>query len=114
MSDKYDYETEQRFEKYQPVLYEVVKDAQKLNDRESLAQTHDKFMDNTEKILQIHHQRAHIHDGLKHLSDNELIAKVTEAPTKLKRNAKSFLKKIQKYGAQLDDDGELDLSNVKD
>lgn len=51
MSDKYDYETEQRFEKYQPVLYEVVKDAQKLNDRESLAQTHDKFMDNTEKIL---------------------------------------------------------------
>ena len=28
MSDKYDYESEQRFEKYQPVLYEVVKDPQ--------------------------------------------------------------------------------------
>lgn len=71
-------------------------------------------MDNTEKILKLHHQRAHIHDGLKHLSDNELIAKVTEAPSKLKRNAKSFLKKIQKYGAKLDDDGELDLSEVRD
>ena len=51
MSDRYDYESEQKFEKYQPVLYEVIKDPKQLADRESLAQTHDKFMDRTEKIL---------------------------------------------------------------
>ena len=37
-----------------------------------------------------------------------------EAPTKLKKHSKQFLKKIQKYGAKLDKDGELDLSDVKD
>lgn len=32
----------------------------------------------------------------------------------MKKNAKAFLKKIQKYGATLDDYGDLDLSDVKD
>lgn len=50
-----------------------------------------------------------MHDGLKNLSDNELIAKVREAPTKLKRNAKEFLKKLNKYGVELDENGDLDL-----
>lgn len=35
-----------------------------------------------------------------------------EAPTKLKRSAKSFLRKLEKYGVSLDEDGELDLSAV--
>mmetsp|Transcript_36958 Transcript_36958/g.56607 ORF Transcript_36958/g.56607 Transcript_36958/m.56607 type:complete len:404 (+) Transcript_36958:405-1616(+) len=63
--------------------------------------------------MKLHHQRAHIHDGLKHLSDRELIQKVREAPTQLKKSAKSFLKKLQKYGVELDGEGELDLSNVE-
>jgi hypothetical protein len=37
--------------------------------------------------LQIFHQRSHIHDGLKNLSDREIILKVREAPTKLKKSA---------------------------
>ena len=36
------------------------------------------------------------------------------APTKLKRNAKSFLYKLRKYGVRLSRDGELNLSKVKD
>ena len=64
--------------------------------------------------MRIHHQRAHIHDGLKHLSDNQLIAKVREGPTSLKRNARSFLSKIKKAGAMLDRDGDLVLKRVKD
>jgi hypothetical protein len=55
-----------------------------------------------------------VHDGLKHLSDNQLIQKVREAPTKLKRNARSFLKKLNKLGVTLDNNGELDLSNVNE
>lgn len=37
-----------------------------------------------------------------------------EAPTKLKRQARSFLKKLRKYGAKLDDNGDLNLSDVRD
>lgn len=55
MSTNYDHKGEEKFEKYQPVLYEIIKDPQELQERESLAQTHDKFLDRTEKILQIHH-----------------------------------------------------------
>jgi hypothetical protein len=32
-------------------------------------------------MLQLHHQTSHINDGLKHLTDNQLIQKVREAPT---------------------------------
>jgi hypothetical protein len=39
---------------------------------------------------------------------------VREAPTKLKKNAKSFLRKLEKYGVSLDEDGELDLSAIKE
>ena len=111
---QYDYQTSPEVRTYQPVLYEIVKDPSELQEKESLHQTHDKFLERTEQILKIHHQRSHIHDGLKHLSDNELIAKVREAPKKLKRNAKAFLKKLQKYGVSLDEMGEVDLSGVKD
>lgn len=62
----------------------------------------------------MHHQRAHIHDGLKHLSDDKIIQKIREAPTSLKKQAKSFLKKIQKHGAVLTDGGDVDLSSVKE
>lgn len=75
---------------------------------------HDKFIEKTESIMKLHHQRSHIHDGLKHLSDNELIQKVREAPKKLKRNARAFLKKLNKIGVVLDDHGEVDLLDVRD
>jgi hypothetical protein len=39
---------------------------------------------------------------------------VREAPTQLKRTARSFLKKLNKYGVRLDNDGDLDLSGVRD
>jgi len=39
---------------------------------------------------------------------------VREAPTQLKRNARTMLKKLIKYGAKLDDFGELDLTEIRD
>lgn len=91
---KYDYEGDHKFEKYQPVMYEIIKDPRELADKESLYQTQERFLDRTERLLQLHHQRSHINDGLKHLSDNQLIQKVREAPTQLKRSARSFLRKL--------------------
>lgn len=73
---------------YEPVLYEVVKDPIAANkDREGLSAMQEGFIERTERLLQIFHQRSHIHDGLKQLSDKEVIRKVREAPTKLKKSA---------------------------
>ena len=35
-----------------------------------------------------------------------------EAPTKLKKSATSFLKKLKKYNVRLDENGEVDYSQV--
>lgn len=114
MRKQFDFYKEAKYEKYEPVLYQIIKDPRELADRESLTQTHDRFLDKTQKILQIHHQRSHIHDGLRHLNDNDIVQKVREAPTQLKRKAKSFLKKLRKFGAKLNDEGELDLTDVQE
>ena len=40
---------------YKPVLYEIVKDPSELDRRESLSETHDKFIERSEQILKLHH-----------------------------------------------------------
>ena len=70
--------------------------------RESALEIQEGFLDRTERILRQHQQRSHIHDGLKHLSDAEVIQKVVESPTKLKRNAKTFLHLLRKHAVTLD------------
>ena len=40
--------------------------------------------------------------------------KVREGPTKLKRNARTFLKKLNKACVMLDENGEIDMSGVED
>ena len=97
---------------YQPVMYKVVKDKASLNVRESGLEIQEGFLDRTERLLKQHQQRSHINDGLKNLSNHEIIQKVVEGPTKLKRNAKSFLVLLRKHGVFLDQNGEVDYSNV--
>ena len=58
---------------YQPVLYKIVKDPAALQVRESLTQIQEGFLERSEKLMRQHQQRAHIHDGLKHLSDFDII-----------------------------------------
>lgn len=43
-----------------------------------------------------------------------MIRKVREAPTKLKKSAQTFLKKIKKFGVKLDDNGDVDYSALQD
>jgi hypothetical protein len=100
---------------YEPVHYEIVKDPMaSLKDKEGLTSIQEGFIERTERLLKIFHQRSHIHDGLKNLSDKEVIRKVREAPTKLKKSATSLLKKLKKNGVRLDDNGEVDFSQVAD
>ena len=56
-------------------------------EREGLTSIQEGFLQRIERLLQIFHQRSHIHDGLKNLSNKEVIRKVREAPTKLKKSA---------------------------
>lgn len=98
---------------YQPVMYQVVQNKAALQNRESALEIQEGFLDRTERVLRQHQQRSHIHDGLKNLSDAEVIQKVVESPTKLKRNAKAFLHLLRKHGVVLDQNGEVDHSNVK-
>jgi hypothetical protein len=37
------------------VLYEIIKDPQQLADKESLTETHDKFIEGSEQLLRLHH-----------------------------------------------------------
>jgi hypothetical protein len=49
---------------------------------------------------------------LKHLSNAEIIQKVVEGPTKLKKNAKGFLNQLLKHNVTLDENGDPDFSKV--
>lgn len=86
---------------YQPVLYEIIKDPAARQEKESFSEIQAGFIQRSENLLKIFHQRAHIHDGLKNLSDTEIIRKVRESPTKLKSAAKSFLRKLRKLNVTL-------------
>lgn len=71
-------------------------------------------MNRTENLLKIFHERAHIHDGLKNMSDEEVLRKVRESPTKLKRAAKNLLVKLRKHNVTLDNNGDVNFSIIKE
>jgi hypothetical protein len=48
-----------------------------------------------------------------HLTNQEIINKVTESPKKLKRQAKSLLYLLRKHEVSLDDDGNVDYSKCQ-
>lgn len=97
---------------YEPAMYQVVKSAKDLKDNESLVDIQKGFVRRTEKLLKEHKERATISDGLKGLSDKEVIQKMREVPTKLKRDTKSLLKKLEKYNVTLNEYGHVDYSGV--
>lgn len=70
------------------------------------------WIDRAENLLNVHKQRAAVNDGLLGLSDKEVLHKVREAPTKLKKSMKKLLLRLNKLGVKLDDNGEVDYSDV--
>ena len=100
---------------YEPVMYRIVKDLdRKADDNQSLVEIQKGFLDRTERLMRLHQQRSHIHDGLKQLTDKEIIHKVTEKPTNLKKRAKGFLNMLHKYKVTLDEEGNPDFSQVQE
>ena len=99
---------------YQPVLYEVVKDKSLVHKKESYSEIQEGFLNRAEHLLKIFHERSHIHDGLKHMSNEEVLRKVRESPTKLKKAAKNLLSKLKKHNVKLDDNGDILYSEITD
>ena len=80
------------------MMYKVVHRREDLNVKDSIIDIQEGFLNRTERLLKQHQKRSHIHDGLKYLSNEEIIHKVTERPTKLKERAKAFLVMLRKHG----------------
>ena len=76
---------------YEPASYEIIKRKEDARTFEPLIETQRGFIRRTERLLEAHKQRASFNDGLKGLDDQQIIQKVREVPTKLKKNVKSFL-----------------------
>ena len=100
---------------YEPVMYKLVKEMDRRTQAdESLIDIQEGFLDRTERLMRQHQQRSHIHDGLKSLTDKEIIGKVRAGPRKLKQKAKGFLGVLQKYEVTLDSDANPVIDHVKD
>lgn len=97
---------------YEPAMYKIVKHPKEMDDEESLLDIHQGFINRTDKLLKAHKYRASLTDGLKGLSDREIVQKVLEGPKRVKKNSKSLVKKLEKLNVTLRDDGTVDYSNV--
>ena len=97
---------------YEPVMYKIVKDPKKMRDRESLVDIQRGFIRRSEKLLKAYKHRATLTDGLKGLSDREILQKVRDAPTRIKRNTKGLVKRLDKMNVTLNSDGTVDYSQV--
>jgi len=105
----------QEAKNYEPVMYKLVSELDhKSKKDESLVDIQQGFLDRTERILRNHQQRSHIHDGLKELTNQEIINKLREGPRKLKGHAKGFLKVLRKYDITLDSDANPVFSHIED
>ena len=97
---------------YEPALYQIINHPKDFKDDESLIDIQRGFINRSEKLLAMHRERSTINDGLKGLSDKEIVQKIKEVPTRIKKNAKSLLKKLEKFNVKLDNDGNVDYSGV--
>lgn len=93
-------------------MYKLVKDPSQVEKRESMYKIQEGFITRSENLLRQHQQRSHIHDGLKNLSNQEVIEKITESPNKLKHRAKNLLNFLRKNDIRLTFDGEVDYDHL--
>ena len=100
---------------YEPAMYKIVNDPlEAKTETLSQAELHKDFLFRTERILRQHRERSTIHDGLSALTSQDVISRITESPTKLKKKAKGFLKLLQKHEVYLNDDGDVQWDKVED
>ncbi|KRX01188.1 hypothetical protein PPERSA_03692 [Pseudocohnilembus persalinus] len=101
---------------YQRVLYDIQNKGQKnRNDQsiENLSQQEvEEFLQRTRNIFNSYYQRAAYSDKLSNLTDQEIKAQIRDSPKKIKKRSQQLLNKLEKFGVQLNDQGEIDFSSI--
>lgn len=75
---------------HEPVLYDIVHSKEEQMQKEPIRETFNEFIRRSERLLDVHMQRAAVNDGLAGLSDREILYKVREVPTKIKKHMRQL------------------------
>jgi len=101
-------------QKYTRVLHKIVpelkEDEGAVLNKEKRAEITRDFIKNTKHIFSMYYERAAAIDRLSGLTDKEIMDTVASSPTRIKRQSKQLLKKLQKYNIRLSPNGEVDFS----
>lgn len=81
---------------------------------EPITETFKEFIRWSERLIDIHMQRAAVNDGLAGLSDIEIHHKAWDVPTKIKAHLWQLNLRLKKQNVKLNEFGELDFSKCED
>jgi hypothetical protein len=98
--------------KYEPVTYRTPDMSNPEGENKKSIQN--LFSARSEKLLDYFHSFAEIKDGISNLTDREIILKANETPSKLKDSFNILRKKLEKYEIELNSQGKIDYTKIKD
>ena len=64
-------------------------------------------------MFKVYYERAAIYDRLQGLTDQQIQAEIQNSPAKMKKRTRALVKKLEKLGVTLKENGEVDYSQVK-
>ena len=70
------------------------------------------FITKAETLMEYHQEKANKYDGIQGLSDKMIIWSARDAYRHLKKTSKVILESLENYNVKLDENGEIDVSNV--
>lgn len=98
--------------KYEPVTYRTSDMSNPEGENKKSIQN--LFSARSEKLLDYFHSFSEIKDGISNLTDKEIILKANETPSKLKDSFNVLSKKLAKYEIELNSEGKIDYTKIKD
>lgn len=106
-----DFDKTKSFDVYEPATYYLSnkKITEKDDDKKK-----ENFLLRSESILKYYHSIGEINDGLDTLQDREIQRLSKESSQRFKIHMSTLLKKLEKHGVKLNDEGRIDLNSIKD
>ncbi|EAS01672.1 hypothetical protein TTHERM_01207720 (macronuclear) [Tetrahymena thermophila SB210] len=75
--------------------------------------TQREFIERSENMFKVYYERAAIYDRLQGLTDSQIRSEIQNSPAKMKKRTRNLVKKLERLGVVLKQDGEVDFSAVK-
>eukprot|EP01015_Nassula_variabilis_P021264 TRINITY_DN3770_c0_g1_i2.p1 TRINITY_DN3770_c0_g1~~TRINITY_DN3770_c0_g1_i2.p1 ORF type:complete len:745 (-),score=182.72 TRINITY_DN3770_c0_g1_i2:154-2388(-) len=95
-------------EKYERVLTAIVQ--KPFNEEKRKHEEIQEFLSRTKHMMKLYYERAAVEDRLSGLTDEEILSKIRESPSKIKSRSRQLLRRLEKHGVRLDENGEVDYS----